>query len=209
MAVQQAERQQIIPGRHIDKAEQPFAVTGRGGHQRGAGRGEQLNLNAFDAVFAFLLNTVAVAIQPDAIADAVVQLRRHFPADHARVPAVIDLVGSYGQWACTSGDRVSVRIFVVCTLVDRGEIIILQMFKRQQVAAGCDLGKGIEAVFVCGRFSDQVAARRREQLNLDLGQPVFAFILNAVFVGILPYPVADADVAVARRAFENEELAAG
>jgi len=83
------------------------------------------------------------------------------------------------------------------------------MFKRQQIAAGRDLGKGVEAVFIRGRFSDQVAARRGEQLNLDFSQPVFAFILNAVFIGILPHPVADADVAVARRAFENEELAAG
>ncbi len=83
------------------------------------------------------------------------------------------------------------------------------MLKRQQVAAGCDLGKGIEAVFVRSRFSDQVAARGREQLNLDLGQSAFAFILNAVFICILPHPVADADIAVARRTFENEELAAG
>ena len=149
------------------------AAGGRGGDDV-AGGVEQLDGGAVDAGLAGILDAVAVAVEPDAVADGTVE-----PVAEVDVGAV--LAGGEGEAGLVGrGDAVE-----VVGLGDSGG----KPGDADGVAAGAEVVEGVVAVAGGRGGGDDAGAV--EQLDRDAVDAGLAGVLGAVAVGVEPDPVAD------------------
>ena len=178
----------VVPRREI--VEQVPAV--RAGHRRrnhrirspvAVGVAHQFDRHIGDPVLAGVLHAIRILVQPHPVADRAGQ------TDIAEVLQPVDLTDRQGDF----GNAVKRGICIVCRAGIHG------FRRRDAVLAGRQTAELVVSVHIRHGGQRQIVARRRQkavqsapnQFDRDPGDAVFADVLDAVPIVVVPDPVAD------------------